>query len=161
MLLAITALLSALFQIGYGLMRAGRLIKFIPYQVVSGYLSGVAVIIALGQLIAWLPIGALAGLLLVVAWRMFDFSMFRLALKRSTRIEFIVMATVAIVAQVGLIAASALGICLAILLFIRDQIRGFVIVNNVDLCATHSKRRRLLAATEILAERTPSRNGCA
>ncbi|MEK7877597.1 MAG: SulP family inorganic anion transporter, partial [Pseudomonadota bacterium] len=50
MLLAITALLSSLFQILYGLVRAGRLIKFIPYQVVSGYLSGVAVIIALGQL---------------------------------------------------------------------------------------------------------------
>jgi len=32
------------------MVRAGRLIKFIPYQVVSGYLSGVAVIIALGQL---------------------------------------------------------------------------------------------------------------
>jgi SulP family sulfate permease len=50
MLLALTAVLSALLQILYGLVRAGRLIKFIPYQVVSGYLSGVALIIALGQL---------------------------------------------------------------------------------------------------------------
>ena len=50
MLLALTALLSSLLQILYGLVRAGRLIKFIPYQVVSGYLSGVAVIIAVGQL---------------------------------------------------------------------------------------------------------------
>ena len=38
------------FRSSTGLVRAGRLIKFIPYQVVSGYLSGVAVIIALGQL---------------------------------------------------------------------------------------------------------------
>ena len=50
MLLALTALLSSLLQMLYGLVRAGRLIKFIPYQVVSGYLSGVAVIIAVGQL---------------------------------------------------------------------------------------------------------------
>ena len=49
-LLALTALLSACFQIVYGALRAGRLIKYIPYQVVSGYLSGVAVIIAVGQL---------------------------------------------------------------------------------------------------------------
>src|SRR5450830_242698 len=49
-LLGLTALLASLFQLVFGFARVGRLIKFIPYQVVSGYLSGVAVIIALGQL---------------------------------------------------------------------------------------------------------------
>jgi SulP family sulfate permease len=49
-LLALTALVSALLQMAYGAVRAGRLIKFIPYQVVSGYLSGVALVIAVGQL---------------------------------------------------------------------------------------------------------------
>ena len=63
----------------------------------SGVAEGVLVVLAfvlLGRLIAWVPIGALAGLLLVVAWRMFDRGMFRLALKRSTRIDFVVIATV-------------------------------------------------------------------
>jgi SulP family sulfate permease len=74
--------------------------------------------VLLGRLIAWVPIAALAGLLLVVAWRMFDRSMFRLVLQRSTRIDFVVIVTVVGVAQIDLIAASAVGICLAILLFI-------------------------------------------
>jgi SulP family sulfate permease len=121
----------------------------------SGVTEGVFVVLAFvlfGQLIAWVPIGALAGLLLVVAWRMFDRSMFRLALKRSTRLDFAVVATVVIVAQFGLIAASAVGIFIAILLFIRDQIRGSVIVNKVDLRGARSKRRRLVAETDILAK---------
>ena len=49
-LLALTALLSALLQIAYGAVRAGKVIKYIPYQVVSGYMSGVAVIIAAAQI---------------------------------------------------------------------------------------------------------------
>ena len=119
----------------------------------SGVAEGVYVVLAfvlVGGLIAWVPIGALAGLLLVVAWRMFDRGMFRLALQRSTRIDFGVIATVVLVAQVGLIAASVVGICLAILLFIRDQIRGSVIVNKLDLRGARSKRRRLLAESEII-----------
>lgn len=121
----------------------------------SGIAEGVFVVLAflvLGALIAWVPIGALAGLLLVVAWRMFDRSVFRLALRRSTRVDFAVILTVVAVAQVGLIAASATGIFLAILLFIRDQARSSVIVNKRDLRAVHSKRRRLLAELEILDE---------
>ena len=55
-LMVLAALLSALMQIGFGLARLGQLIKYIPYQVVSGYLSGVAVIIAVGQLPKWLGV---------------------------------------------------------------------------------------------------------
>ena len=120
----------------------------------SGVTEGVLVVLAfvlLGRLIAWVPIGALAGLLLVVAWRMFDRGMFRLVLQRSTRIDFVVIITVVGVAQIELIAASAVGIFLAILLFIRDQIRGSVIVNKVDLRGARSTRRRLAAETEILS----------
>ena len=47
--IALTALFSALLQMAYGAARAGRLIKYIPYQVVNGYLSAVAVIIAVAQ----------------------------------------------------------------------------------------------------------------
>ncbi len=119
----------------------------------SGVTEGVLVVLVfalLGGLVAWVPIGALAGLLLVVAWRMFDRSMFRLALQPSTRVDFGVIATVVIVAQVGLIAASVVGICLAILLFIRDQIRGSVIVNKLDLRGVRSKRRRRTAENELI-----------
>ena len=49
-LMALTVMLSALIQTLFGIIGGGRLIKFIPYQVVSGYLSGVALLIAIGQL---------------------------------------------------------------------------------------------------------------
>lgn len=121
----------------------------------SGIAEGGFVLLAflvLGSLIAWVPIGALAGILLVVAWRMFDRSVFRLALRPSTRLDFAVILTVVAVAQVGLIAASATGIFLAILLFIRDQARSSVIVNTRDLRAVRAKRRRLFAESAILDE---------
>ncbi len=49
-LLALTILLAAVFQIFFSAIGGGRLIKFVPYPVVSGYLSGVGVLIALGQI---------------------------------------------------------------------------------------------------------------
>src|SRR3954447_25812879 len=49
-LLALTALASAILQIAYRGLRFGRLIKYIPYQVVTGYSCGVAVIIAAAQI---------------------------------------------------------------------------------------------------------------
>lgn len=49
-LLALTALFAALLQIIYGLIKGGQTIKYIPFPVVSGYLSGVSLIIAMGQL---------------------------------------------------------------------------------------------------------------
>jgi sulfate permease, SulP family len=49
-LMAMTTLFSAGFQVFYGVIGGGSLIKFVPYPVVSGYLSGVGVLIALGQL---------------------------------------------------------------------------------------------------------------
>ena len=48
-LLTLVALLSGGLQLLYGSIGGGRLIKFIPYPVVSGYLSGVGVIIFLTQ----------------------------------------------------------------------------------------------------------------
>ena len=120
----------------------------------SGLFEGLFVLaafVALGRLIAWIPIGALAGILLVIAWRMFDFGMFRLLLRKDTRLDFAVIAAVVIVAEgVGLIQASVVGICLAILLFIRDQIRGSVILRKRDLTLVQSKRRRLPAEQALL-----------
>lgn len=121
----------------------------------SGVLEGgfaLAAFLLLGGIVAWVPIAALAGLLLMVAWQMFDRGMFRLAARAGTRVDFLIIATVAVVAQFGLILASMVGVGLAILLFIRDQIRASVIAGVVHLDHTHSKRKRLLAEREILAE---------
>ncbi len=122
----------------------------------SGVIEGslaLAAFLALGPLIAWVPIGALAGILLVIAWRMFDFSMFRLLLQKSARLDFFVIAAVIIVAEgIGLIQASLVGVCLAILLFIRDQIRGSVVLRKFDLREMRSMRRRLPEPMALLAQ---------
>ncbi|MFA6469717.1 MAG: SulP family inorganic anion transporter [Bacteroidota bacterium] len=120
----------------------------------SGFIEGIFVILAillLSQLIAWVPIGALAGILLVIAWRMFDKSMFRLLRYPEGRLDFAVIAGVVLVSiTVDLIAASGVGIALAILLFIRDQIRGSVIRRKLYLNQISSKTLRRGVEREIL-----------
>ena len=63
--LAIATVLAGLILVGMGLLRLGALIKYIPYPVVAGFTSGIAVIIFIGQLrellglVAPLPVNAL------------------------------------------------------------------------------------------------------
>ena len=122
----------------------------------SGTVEGVFVVLAilvLSPLIAGVPIGALAGILLVIAFRMFDWSAFKLLKFRETRLDFAVIASVVVVAEtIGLIAASGTGIALAILLFIRDQIRGSVMRKKATLKEISSKTHRLEEERAILAE---------
>ena len=50
LLLTLAALVSGALQVVYGALGGGTLIKYIPYPVVTGYLSGVGVVIFLKQL---------------------------------------------------------------------------------------------------------------
>ena len=122
----------------------------------SGMIEGALVLLGfllLGRFMAWVPIAALSGVLLVIAWRMFDFHMFRLLLLPSTRLDFVVIAAVVIVAEaVGLIQASLVGICLAILIFIRNQIRGSVTLRKLDLREIRSTWRRSPGEAALLEE---------
>ncbi|HVZ46878.1 MAG TPA: SulP family inorganic anion transporter [Ramlibacter sp.] len=109
------------------------------------------VLLVLAGAIAWVPLAALAGILLVVAFRMFDFGAMRLALNAETRLDFAIIATVIVVAQVfGLIQAAVAGIGLAILLFIRDQATASVILRKRDLTAMRCSRRRSEAESSLL-----------
>ncbi len=123
----------------------------------SGIIEGGSVVLAIllvSPLIAWVPIGALAGILLIIAWRMFDKSIFRLLRYPAGRLDFAVIAGVIIVSlAIDLIAASGVGIALAILLFIRDQIRGSVIRRKLYLSQVSSKTRRRSVEREILNQR--------
>ncbi|MEX1273073.1 MAG: SulP family inorganic anion transporter [Gammaproteobacteria bacterium] len=121
----------------------------------SGVIEGLFVVLAIAVLapaIAWVPMAALAGILLVIASRMFDWSAFRLLRHKETRFDFAVVAVVAAVAVfIGLIAASVAGVALAILLFIRDQINGSVLRRRASLDQSASKTHRLEDARELLA----------
>jgi SulP family sulfate permease len=55
-LLLATGLLAGLFQLGFGALRLGTVVKFIPYPVVAGFLS------AAGILLAWSQVPPLLGL---------------------------------------------------------------------------------------------------
>ncbi|MCK9364653.1 MAG: SulP family inorganic anion transporter [Syntrophales bacterium] len=123
----------------------------------SGVIEGALVVMTLlllGKLVAWVPIGALAGILLAISWRMLDFrNMSRLLRHPAGRLDFAVIAFVILVAvTVDLIAASGVGIALAIILFIRDQIRGSVIRRKRGLDQVSSKTKRLDVEREILRQ---------
>lgn len=117
---------------------------------IEGALSLLA-FLALGALIAWVPVAALAGILVVVGVRMIDFGSLHFLKARSTIFDFVVVVAVVVTAQaVSLIAASGVGVVLAIVLFIREQIGGSVVHRKTDGNKIFSRQTRLPAAMAIL-----------
>ena len=108
-------------------------------------------VVLLNRWLAWIPLAALAGILLVVAFRMFDWNSISLLRQRTTVLDFVVVATVVIVAVTSnLIAAAGAGVGLAMVLFIREQIRGSVIRRKTSGNRVTSKQHRLPAEQAIL-----------
>ena len=123
----------------------------------SGLIEGTLALVAfliLGKLIAWVPLAALAGILIVIGFRMFDRNSLHLLRSRSTLLDFVVIVAVVVVAvTVSLIAASGVGIGLAILLFIREQISGSVVRRKTYGNQMFSKQVRLPQEMAILQKR--------
>ena len=124
---------------------------------VSGLIEGALglfVLLALGPLIAWVPISALAGILIVIGVRMIDWHSFALLRNRSTILDFAVIVVVVVVAETySLVAASGVGIGLAIVLFIREQIGGSVVRRKTYGNQVFSKQIRMPEEMKILEER--------
>jgi sulfate permease, SulP family len=120
----------------------------------SGIFEGMLALVAflmLGTLISWVPVAALAAILIVIGVRMIDRHSFQFLKQRSTIRDFVVIAAVITTAlTVSLIAASGVGIVLAVLLFIREQIGGTVVRRKVCCDETFSKRIRTHEEMEIL-----------
>jgi SulP family sulfate permease len=97
----------------------------------SGSIEGVLVLVvglALGAYIAWIPIATLAGILIVVGLRMIDTEPLRFLESRATVFDLaVVVVVIGFALVVGLIAASAAGVALSILLFVREQVGGSVV----------------------------------
>jgi len=98
---------------------------------VSGIVEGVLVLVAalaLNAFVAWIPIATLAGVLMVIGLRMIDTTPFSYLESRATVFDFaVVAAVIGIALTVGLIAASAAGVAMSILLFVREQVGGSVV----------------------------------
>ncbi|MDP1610269.1 MAG: SulP family inorganic anion transporter [Sulfuritalea sp.] len=120
----------------------------------SGFIEGVLSLVAfllLGAMISWVPVAALAGILIVVGVRMIDRHSFSYLKQRSTMLDFGVIAAVVITAlTVSLIAASGVGIVLAVVLFVREQIGGAIVRRKLLGNETFSKRIRTHEEMEIL-----------
>ena len=121
---------------------------------VSGVIEGVLALIAflaLGSFIAWIPVGALAGILMIVGFRMIDRHSVHLLGSPWTVLDFIVIvAVVAVAVGYSLIAASGVGIALAMFLFIREQLSSTVIRRKMDGGTRFSKRVRLRQDMAVL-----------
>jgi len=123
----------------------------------SGLIEGalaLAAMLLLAPLLAWVPIAALAGILIVIGVRMLDADSLQFLKSRDTVLDFAVIAAVVVVAlSVGLIAASGVGILLAIALFVREQVGGAVVARKSYGNRMFSKRVRTLAEMQILESR--------
>ncbi|MBI3523466.1 MAG: SLC26A/SulP transporter family protein [Betaproteobacteria bacterium] len=113
----------------------------------SGLMTGafsLAAYLLLSPLLAWVPIAALSGILIVIGFRMIDRRSLAFFFTPSTRFDFLVILSVILVAIFGnLITASGVGVGLAILLFIREQTRSSVVRNRIEGREILSKRSRL------------------
>jgi len=120
--------------------------------VIEGLLSLLALLV-LGGLVAWVPIATLAGILIVIGFRMVDWRSLHLVRSRSTVLDFAVIVAVIVVAKtVSLIAASGVGVALAILLFVREQIGGSVVRHSTHGDRLYSRQIRSEKAMAMLTE---------
>lgn len=123
---------------------------------VSGIIEGVLAIIAflvLGQYIAWVPVASLSGILIVIGFNMMERDTLNFLRYRSTILDFAVITAVVIVAlTVSLIAASAVGVVLAIFLFIREQIGDKIVHRKSYGNEVFSKQIRVEKEMQVLTQ---------
>ena len=118
--------------------------------VFQGLWSLIAILV-LTPFIAWVPIASLAALLVVIGVKMIDWKSLAFARSKETFVDFVVILAVVVVANtIGLIAASGLGVGLAILLFIREQIHSTTVRKKSYGNQLFSKHFRTNAERQIL-----------
>jgi SulP family sulfate permease len=124
---------------------------------VSGIMEGVLVLVAalaLNTFIAWIPIATLAGILIVVGLRMIDTEPLGFLESRATVFDFAVVAVViGFALTVGLIAASAVGVALSIMLFVREQVGGSVVRHKTFVNQRSSTWSRPESEMRLIAQK--------
>ena len=124
---------------------------------VSGIVEGGLVLLTallLNTFIAWIPIATLAGILIVVGLRMIDTKPLTFLESRAMVFDFAVVAVViGFALTVGLIAASAAGVALSILLFVREQVGGSVVRHKTFVNQRSSTWYRPEAEMRIIAQK--------
>ncbi|MES2771173.1 MAG: SLC26A/SulP transporter family protein [Pseudomonadota bacterium] len=124
---------------------------------ISGIIEGVftlLVAVVLGAFIAWIPIAALSGVLIIIGFRMIDTDPLRFLESRATVLDFIVvLAVIGVTLSVGLIAASVVGVVLSVILFLREQVGGNIVRRKSFLSQRSSTWYRSEAETRTLEQK--------
>lgn len=120
----------------------------------SSVLAGVFAAIVLFfmvNLLVWIPLAALAGVLIVVAVRMLDKNSLQLLRQKATLFDFFVILAVVVAAvSTSLLIAAGVGTFLAIILFLREQIQSSVVRRKFLGNQKFSKKRRVTRELSIL-----------
>lgn len=123
----------------------------------SGMVEGIAAIIAIlvfERYIEWIPVSALAAVLVVIGFRMIDRNVFSLLRSRQTVLDFLIIISVIFVAVTfSLIAAAAIGVAMAVILYIVRQFRMSVVYRHRDGVQTRSRIDRREGEEALLRER--------
>jgi SulP family sulfate permease len=111
------------------------------------------VVLVLSPVVRWIPLSALAGILIVTAVQMVDYKSLILFGKKSTLENMIiVLAVTASMVIFDLVIAVGIGLVIACLLFVREQINKTIIRRKFTGEHIHSKKVRTQEATRILEE---------
>jgi SulP family sulfate permease len=109
------------------------------------------IVVALGDLAAWIPLSALAGILFVTAVTMVDDYSLSLVKRGLVRKEFAVMLLVmGVTVSVDLMVAVGLGWIIATLLFVTQQIKKSVIRRRLRGHEVFSRHNRSYEEQQIL-----------
>lgn len=123
----------------------------------SGFFVGVLSLVSIlffSNLISWIPVSALASILIVIGFRMIDWKSVGLLRNQATLFDFFVILCVVISAvSTSLLLAAGVGIILAILLFLRDQVRSSVVRRSFLGNQKFSKKRRLPSELDELLKK--------
>lgn len=122
----------------------------------SGIIGGISIFliyILFAPWLAWLPLASLGGILTVIGIKMIDRHSLSLIKTSDTRLDFAVIFSVALVAQLfSLIAATGVGILFAAILFLRQKISERTIRRTTFGNQIFSKNKRLEIEREVLEQ---------
>ena len=122
----------------------------------SGVINSVSVLLivmVLSSFVKWIPLSVLAGILIVTAVQMIDYKSLILFGKKSTLENMIiVLAVTASMVIFDLVIAVGIGLVIACVLFVREQINKTIIRRKYSGELIHSKKVRTQEAMRTLEE---------
>lgn len=112
------------------------------------------VLLLLAPLLQWIPLAALAGLLMVTAIRMVDYESLNLFKMKSGFENLMIILTVtAVTISIDLMIAVAVGLIVASFLFVKEQSDRTIVRRKYFGHVVHSKKFRSREHTRILEEK--------